>query len=78
MMKNKITTPKEDYKNIIYSGCYVESNGVSVCNLNDYINGFNRDARYQVWSDKHRVYELYQNLDEAVEKFLELKKTRGN
>ena len=77
MMKNKTNASKEDYKNMLYSGCYIESNGVSVCNLNDYINGFSRPPRYQVWSDKHRVYELYQNLDEAVEKFLELK-TRGN
>ena len=77
MIRNKIIAPIEDYKNIIYSGCAIESNGVSICNLNDYICGFDRSARYQVWSDRHRVYELYHNLDEAVEKFLELK-NRGN
>ena len=77
MMRNKLNASKEDYKNILYSGCYIESNGVSICNLNDYIQGFNRSEQYQVWSDKHRVYELYQNLDEAMDKFLELQ-TRGN
>ena len=76
-MKNNTPSPREEYKNIIYSGRYIESNGVSICNLNDYIQGFNRSEQYQVWSDKHRVYELYQNLDEAMDKFLELQ-TRGN
>jgi len=77
MIRNKIIAPIEDYKHIIDSGCAIESNGVSICDLSDYINGLNRPARYQVWSDKHGVYKLYHNLDEAVEKFLELT-NRGN
>ena len=72
-MKNNTPSPREEYKNIIYSGRYIESNGVSICNLNDYIQGFNRSAQYQVWSDKHRVYNLYQNLNDALDKFLELR-----
>ena len=75
-MKNNTPSPREEYKNIIYSGRYIESNGVSICNLNDYIQGFNRSAQYQVWSDKHRVYNLYQNLNDALDKFLELRTRR--
>ncbi len=75
-MKNDPLSPREEYKNIIYSGRYIESNGVSICNLNDYIQGFNRSAQYQVWSDKHRVYNLYQNLNDALDKFLELRTRR--
>ena len=75
-MKNNTPSPREEYKNIIYSGRYIESNGVSICNLNDYVQGFNRAAQYQVWSDKHRVYNLYQNLNDALDKFLELRTRR--
>tara|TARA_R110000824_G_scaffold28930_5_gene96916 strand:- start:825 stop:1058 length:234 start_codon:yes stop_codon:yes gene_type:complete len=74
-------TIKEDvqeYKSVIYDGCAIESRGVSLCNLEDVMNtkiGI-PTAKYQVWSDGHRFHQLYHNLDEAVEKFLELKKKR--
>tara|TARA_A100001515_G_scaffold144134_2_gene147279 strand:+ start:579 stop:809 length:231 start_codon:yes stop_codon:yes gene_type:complete len=72
-MNNKISSPKEDYKSVIFSGCSIESNGVSICNLADFLKGLVSNARYQVWSDKHRTYEIYYNIDEAVDKFLQLK-----
>ena len=74
MIRNKIIAPIEDYKHIIYSGCAIESNGVSICNLSDYLNRpSGRGADYQVWSDRHRCYDLYYNIEDAVNKFLELK-----
>lgn len=74
MKTNEITADRQDYKSVIFSGCAIESNGVSICNLSDYLNRpSGRGADYQVWSDRHRTHELYHSLDEAVDKFLELK-----
>jgi len=74
MKKNNTITSKEDYKSVIFAGCAIESNGVSICNLNDFSKGLTRySSRYQVWSDKHRCHKIYYNIDEAVDKFLELK-----
>jgi len=74
MKTNTDTVDKQEYKSVIFSGCAIESNGISICNLNDHINRPSiRGANYQVWSDRYRVYEMYHNLDDAVDKFLELK-----
>ena len=67
---------KQDIKSVIFSGCAVEKAGVPICNITNYI-AFklgSRNGSYQVWSDRHRVYDLYKNLDDAVDKFLELAK----
>ena len=67
---------KQNIKSVIFSGCSVEKAGVSICNLTNHI-AFrlgNRSGSYQVWSDRHRVYDLFRNLDDAVNKFLELAK----
>ena len=66
---------KYEYKSVIYSGCSVDSRGISVCNLEDYLStkiGVPR-AKYQVWSDRHRFHGLFHTLDEAVDKFIELR-----
>lgn len=74
MKKNNTIAAKEDYKSVIFAGCAIESNGVSVCNLNDFSKGLTRhSSRYQIWSDKHKCYDIYYNIDDAVNKFLELK-----
>ena len=75
MNNRKTNAPKGDYKSVIFSGCAIDSNGVSVCNLSDYNNGSigNGSSRYQVWSDKHKCYDIFYNIDDAVNKFLELK-----
>ena len=65
---------KQDIKSVIFSGCSVERAGVSICNITNHI-AFRlgrRNGSYQVWSDRHQVYDLYKNIDEAVNKFLEL------
>lgn len=67
---------KQDIKSVIFSGCSVERSGVSICNITNYI-AFrlgSKNGSYQVWSDRHRVYDLFKNLDDAVNKFLELAK----
>ena len=67
-----------EYKSVVYSGCSIESYGVSICNLEDVMRtkaGVPR-AKYQVWSDKHRFHELFHTLDEAIDKFMELRMKR--
>lgn len=67
---------KQDIKSVIFSGCSVEKAGVSICNITNHI-AFrlgSKSGSYQVWSDRHRVYDLFRNLDDAVNKFLELAK----
>ena len=69
-------TDKQDIKSVIFSGCSVEKAGVSICNLTNHI-AFrlgSKSGSYQVWSDRHRVYDLFRNIDDAVNKFVELAK----
>lgn len=67
---------KQDIKTVIFSGCYIELDGVSVCNLENFTRNtlIRRNNKYQVWSDKHSCYDLYHNIDDAVNKFFELLK----
>lgn len=68
---------KQDIKTVIFSGCYIELDGVSICNIENYMKNSvikKRNNKYQVWSDKHHCYDLYQNIDDAVNKFFELSK----
>ena len=67
----------EMYKAVLFDGCSIEFNGISLCNLENVMNtsvGIPK-AKYQVWSDRKRFHELYYTIDEAVEKFLELKES---
>lgn len=68
-------TDREEFKAVVYAGCSVESKTASICNLEDWLMNKNFAPRnkYQVWSDRWRVHELYYNLDEAIDRFLELK-----
>tara|TARA_R110000751_G_scaffold49391_1_gene109941 strand:+ start:8311 stop:8538 length:228 start_codon:yes stop_codon:yes gene_type:complete len=73
-----IKATKQEYKSVIFSGCMIETSGVSICNLEDVLStrvGVPR-AKYQVWSDGHRFHQLYFSIDEAIEKFIELKNRR--
>lgn len=69
-------TEAEVYKSIIFDGSIVENNGVTLCNLEDVMHQFAPRAKYQVWCDRLRTYELYHNIDDAVQKFVELKNKR--
>lgn len=69
---------KQEYKSVVFSGCSIDSNGISICNLENYIKnpmGVPK-AKYQVWSDRHRCYELYHTIDAAIDKFMELRRKR--
>ncbi len=73
-----INATKQEYRSVVYSGCYIESKGVSLCNLEDFLKnkiGVPR-AKYQVVSDRDRFHALFHTLDEAIDKFIELKTKR--
>lgn len=67
---------KADIKAVIYGGGSLDVDGVSICNLENVMKNsvIKRSSKYQVWSDKYRCYNLYANIDEAVEKFASLTK----
>lgn len=69
---------KQDVKAVVYGGGSLELDGVSICNLDNVMKNaiIKRSAKYQVWSDKHRCYALFANLDEAVDKFSALVKDK--
>lgn len=69
---------KQDIKAVIYGGGSLDLDGVSICNLDDVMKNsmVKRSHKYQVWSDKHRCYDMFANLDEAVDKFSSLVKDK--
>ena len=69
---------KQDIKAVVYGGGSLELDGVSICNLDNVMKNavIKRSTKYQVWSDKHRCYALFANLDEAVNKFSALVKDK--
>jgi len=68
---------KEEYKSVIFSGCSIDYKGVSICNLANYYKRVVVSNEYQVWSEKDKKHFMYKNIDEAIDKFLELKDKRG-
>ena len=69
---------QEEYKSVIFSGCSIDCKGVSICNLSNHYKRLVSSNEYQVWSDRSKEYYVYKNIDDAVNKFLELinKRTR--
>ena len=63
---------KEEYKSVIFSGCSIDKKGVSLCNLANHNPRMVRSNEYQVWSGKKEEYHLFKNIDEAVDKFIQL------
>ena len=68
---------KEEYKSIIFSGCSIDYKGISICNLSNHYKRVVVSNEYQVWSDKDKIHHIYKNIDEAIDKFLELKYKKG-
>ncbi len=66
----------EIYRAVVFDGSAVESNGVSLCNLENFMHNFVPRAKYQVCSDRLNFHSLYYNIDDAVKKFIELKEKR--
>ena len=65
---------KEEIMAVIYHGhMIVSKNNTSLCNLEDHMMGaFVPRKKYQVWSDRYKVYNLYQDLGEATDEFLKV------
>ena len=68
---------KEDYKSVVFSGCAIEYRNVSLCDLRHFLpqNRGKANGVYQVHSDnKRKLYsKLFYSIDDAVDKFVELK-----
>ena len=71
---------KELYKEIIYDGCSIDVKGVSLCNLENTMSTSLRIPRdkYQVHSKRHNYVGMFRTLDEAVDKFISLKRGTKN
>ena len=68
---------KEDYKSVLFSGCAIEYKNVSLCDLRHFLPQFRGrlNGVYQVHSDnKKNLYsKLFYDINEAVDKFIELR-----
>jgi hypothetical protein len=64
------TSHRDNVKNRITSGRYVEFRGLSICKINDFYN-LRTGTKYQVHS--YFFSELYEDIDEAIDKFFELR-----
>jgi hypothetical protein len=68
---------KNDYKSVIFSGCAIESKSISLCDLRHFLPQYRGDTMgaYQVHSDnpRHKYSKIFKDIDEAVNKFVELK-----
>ena len=69
---------RQDYKAVIFSGCAIEYKKISLCDLRHTLSQYrNRPiGAYQVHSDNSRCKysNIFKDIDEAVDKFIELKK----
>jgi len=66
------------YKNVLLDGCSIEYQKLSICDLRDYYNFYSRRKTpiYQVHCDdtKNRFSQIYKDITDAVNSFVELKK----
>ena len=71
-----MSSHRERIKYNISNGRYEEYKTVSICKINDYYRIANGAIKYQVHNEshKHSFSQLYDNIDEAVDKFFELKR----
>lgn len=68
---------KSDYKSVVSHGCVLMYKNVNLCDLRYHVDYLNRrqNGMYQVHSDNPRFKcsEIYYNIDEAVNRFIEVK-----
>ena len=66
------------YKNVLLDGCAIEYKKLSICDLRDYYNFYNRrkDPLYQVHCDdiRHKFSKVYKDINDAVRSFVEIQK----
>lgn len=63
---------KQEYMSVIFSGCSIDYKDITLCNLANYYPRLARSNEYQVWSDRQSEYHLFKNIEDAVDKFIEL------
>ncbi len=70
---------REDIMSVVYHGySIVNKRGASICNLEDFMLGnYVPNAKYQVWSEKDKLYELFQDLGEASDLFIKISNRGG-
>ena len=69
-------TKTDVYAKVLEDGSSVECNRLSLCCINDYLrNSSIRGVRYQVDCDDYKLKfsQLYENLEKAVDKYMEIK-----
>jgi hypothetical protein len=77
MLKEKEEIIKKDYMSVVFAGCIVSYKNITLCDLTDHVPYLKNktNGMYQVHSDnsKAKFSEIYYNIEEAVNKFIELK-----
>lgn len=69
-------TKTDVYARVLEDGSSVECNRLSLCCINDYLRSSSiRGVRYQVDCDDYKLKfsQLYENLEKAVDKYMEIK-----
>jgi len=66
------TSYRQNVKDKIQSGRYVDYKSLSICRINDFYPLMHGKIRYQVHS--HFFSRLYENIDEALDKFFEIRR----
>ena len=66
-----------NYKKLLEDGCSIEYMDISLCDLKNYVPWYKRQNKsvYQVHSNKFT--EVYNHIDPAIEKFIELKTAKA-
>jgi hypothetical protein len=71
-----MNTLKQQYKELLLDGSSIEYKKISICNIKNHLKTFNNyRPLYQVHSDnpKMKFSDLYNNLDDAVDKFFDIR-----
>ena len=69
---DKKTSYRQNVKDKINSGRYVDYKSLSICRINDFYPLMHGKISYQVHS--HFFSKLYENIDEALDKFFEIRR----
>ena len=67
---------RQDFKSVIYYGCALEYNKISVCDLRRVLPEYRdkKDGMYQVdaSSSQMKFSKIYRNIDDALDKIFEI------
>ena len=71
-----MSTHRQRIEHNINNGRYEEYKTLSICKINDYYRMHDNKIKYQVHNEshKHSFSMLYENIDEAIDKFFDLKR----